>query len=61
MTMAMALTSQGRSGDGGLAATTYFDSLPQAEASADPEVNKLIAERTRLESEIEQSRLARQV
>jgi hypothetical protein len=41
-------------GDGGLAATTYFDSLPQAEASADPEVNKLITERTRLESEIEQ-------
>ena len=41
-------------GDGALAATTYFDSLPQTEASADPEINKLITERTRLESEIEQ-------
>ena len=41
-------------GDGGLAKTTYFDSLPQIQAGGDAELAKLLTERTRLEGEIEQ-------
>lgn len=41
-------------GDGGLARTTYFDSLPQQQAGGDPELAKLYAERLRLEGAIEQ-------
>jgi hypothetical protein len=41
-------------GDGPLAKTTYFDSLPLAIASSDPEMAKLVAERDRLEREVEQ-------
>ena len=42
------------SGDGALAKTTYFDSLPQIQAGGDAELAKLLAERGRLESEVEQ-------
>jgi hypothetical protein len=42
------------SGDGGLAKTTYFDSLPQVQAGGDAELAKLLAERGRLEGEVEQ-------
>lgn len=41
-------------GDGALARTTYFDSLPQQQAGGDPVLAKLFAERLRLEGEIEQ-------
>jgi hypothetical protein len=41
-------------GDGALAKTTYFDSLPQQRAGGDAELAKLFAERLRLEGEIEQ-------
>jgi len=41
-------------GDGALAKTTYFDSLPLAIAGSDPEMAKLVAERDRLEREVEQ-------
>jgi hypothetical protein len=41
-------------GDGALAKTTYFDSLPMVQAGGDAELAKLLAERTRLEGEIEQ-------
>lgn len=41
-------------GDGALAKTTYFDSLPQVQAGGDAELAKLLAERGRLESEVEQ-------
>ncbi len=41
-------------GDGGLAKTTYFDSLPQQQAGGDSELAKLFAERMRLEGQIEQ-------
>ena len=42
------------SGDGALAKTTYFDSLPQVQAGGDAELAKLLSERGRLESEVEQ-------
>ena len=42
------------SGDGGLAKTTYFDSLPQQQAGGDPELAKLFSERMRLEGQVEQ-------
>ena len=41
-------------GDGALAKTTYFDSLQLARAGAAPEITKMIAERDRLEREVEQ-------
>jgi len=41
-------------GDGALARTTYFDSLPQQQAGGNAELAKLFAERLRLEGEIEQ-------
>lgn len=41
-------------GDGALAKTTYFDSLPLQQAGGDEELAKLFSERLRLESEIEQ-------
>ncbi len=41
-------------GDGTLAKTTYFDSLPQQRAGGDAQLEQLFAERTRLEGEIEQ-------
>lgn len=41
-------------GDGTLAKTTYFDSLPQQQAGGDAELAKLFTERMRLEGEIEQ-------
>jgi hypothetical protein len=41
-------------GDGVLAKTTYFDSLPQQQAGGDTELAKLFAERMRLEGEVEQ-------
>jgi hypothetical protein len=46
--------AKGEDGDGTLAKTTYFDSLPQQQAGGDPELAKLFAERLRLEGEIEQ-------
>jgi len=42
------------SGDGTLARTFYFDSLPQQQAGGNPELAKLFSERMRLEGEIEQ-------
>jgi Peptidase C13 family len=42
------------SGDGALARTSYFDSLPQQQAHGDPELAKLFSERMRLEGEVEQ-------
>jgi hypothetical protein len=44
-------------GDGALAKTTYFDSLPQQQAGGNAELAKLFAERLRLEGEIEQLKL----
>ncbi len=44
-------------GDGALAKTTYFDSLPQQQAGGDAELAKLFTERLRLEGEIEQLKL----
>ncbi|MGE0132712.1 MAG: C13 family peptidase [Blastocatellales bacterium] len=44
-------------GDGALAKTTYFDSLPQQQAGGDAELAKLFSERLRLEGEIEQLKL----
>jgi hypothetical protein len=41
-------------GDGTLAKTTYFDSLPLQQAGGDEELAKLFTERLRLEGEIEQ-------
>lgn len=41
-------------GDGALAKVTYFDSLPQVQAGGDEELKKLYADKTRLESDIEQ-------
>jgi hypothetical protein len=41
-------------GDGRLAQTTYFDSLPMQQAGGDAELQKLIAERTELEAQVEQ-------
>jgi hypothetical protein len=41
-------------GDGALAKTTYFDSLPMQQAGGDAELAKLFSERLRLEGEIEQ-------
>jgi hypothetical protein len=41
-------------GDGTLAKTTYFDSLPLQQAGGDEELAKLFSERLRLEGEIEQ-------
>ena len=41
-------------GDGALAKTTYFDSLPLQQAGGDAELAKLFSERLRLEGEIEQ-------
>src|SRR5262245_14787203 len=41
-------------GDGALAKTTYFDSLPQQQAGGDPVLAKLYTDRLRLEGEIEQ-------
>jgi hypothetical protein len=41
-------------GDGVLAKTTYFDSLPQQRAGGDAELAKLFSERMRLEGEVEQ-------
>lgn len=41
-------------GDGALAKTTYFDSLPAQLAGGDEELKKLFAEKSRLESEVEQ-------
>jgi len=41
-------------GDGPLAKTTYFDSLPQQQAGGDVELAKLFSERMRLEGEVEQ-------
>jgi hypothetical protein len=40
-------------GDGVLAKTTYFDSLPQQQAGGDAELAKLFAERGRLEGAVE--------
>ncbi len=48
-------------GDGALAKITYFDSLPQQRAGGDVELEKLFAERTRLESEIEQLKARKEV
>jgi hypothetical protein len=42
------------SGDGALARSSYFDSLPQQQAHGDPELAKLFSERMRLEGEVEQ-------
>jgi hypothetical protein len=39
-------------GDGGLALTTFFDSLPKMQAGGDVELAKLFEERARLEGEI---------
>jgi hypothetical protein len=44
-------------GDGALAKTTYFDSLPQQQAGGNAELAKLFAERLRLEGEIEQLKI----
>jgi len=41
-------------GDGALAKTTYFDSLPAQQAGGDEELKKLFGEKARLEGEIEQ-------
>ncbi len=41
-------------GEGALAKTTYFDSLPLQQAGGDAELAKLFTERLRLEGEIEQ-------
>jgi hypothetical protein len=41
-------------GDGVLAKTTYFDSLPQQQAGGDTELAKLFAEQMRVEGEVEQ-------
>jgi len=41
-------------GDGTLAKTTYFDSLPLQQAGGDAELAKLFSDRLRLEGEIEQ-------
>jgi hypothetical protein len=41
-------------GDGTLARTCYFDSLPQQQAGGDAELAKLFSERMRLEGEVEQ-------
>ncbi|MGH9841991.1 MAG: hypothetical protein ACREEM_24810 [Blastocatellia bacterium] len=46
--------SKAEAGDGALARTTYFDSLPQQQAGGNAELAKLFAERLRLEGEIEQ-------
>src|SRR5262245_34745157 len=42
------------SGDGALARTCYFDSLPQQQAGGNAELTKLFSERMRLEGEVEQ-------
>jgi Peptidase C13 family len=42
------------SGDGALARTSFFDSLPKQQAGGDPELAKLFSERMRLEGEVEQ-------
>ncbi|HKQ72414.1 MAG TPA: C13 family peptidase [Blastocatellia bacterium] len=44
-------------GDGALAKTTYFDSLPLQQAGGDEQLAKLFSERLRLEGEIEQLKL----
>ncbi|MCG3163239.1 MAG: hypothetical protein JMDDDDMK_04624 [Acidobacteria bacterium] len=44
-------------GDGALAKTTYFDSLPLQQSGGDAELAKLFSERLRLEGEIEQLKL----
>ncbi len=41
-------------GDGGLALTTFFDSMPKMQAGGDVELATLFAERARLEGEIAQ-------
>ncbi len=47
-------------GDGALAKTTYFDSLPQQQAGGDAELAKLFSERLRLEGEIEQLKIRKE-
>jgi chorismate mutase len=42
------------SGDGALARTVYFDSIPQMQAGGDAELAKLFSERMRLEGEVGQ-------
>jgi hypothetical protein len=49
--------SKDEEGDGALAKTTYFDSLPLQQARGDQELAKLFSERLRLEGEIEQLKL----
>jgi hypothetical protein len=44
-------------GDGALAKTTYFDSLPLQQAGGDAELANLFSERLRLEGEVEQVKL----
>jgi hypothetical protein len=44
-------------GDGALARTTYFDSLPLQQAGGDAELANLFSERLRLEGEVEQIKL----
>jgi Peptidase C13 family len=41
-------------GDGALARTVYFDSIPQMQAGGDPELAQLFSERMRLEGEVGQ-------
>lgn len=41
-------------GDGVLAKTTYFDSLPQQQAGGDPELARLFSEKMRIEGQVEQ-------
>ena len=48
------------SGDGNLAKSTYFDSLPQQQAGGDAELARLFAERMRLEGQIEQLKLQKE-
>ncbi len=47
-------------GDGALAKTTYFDSLPQQQAGGNAELAKLFADRLRLEGEIEQLKIRKE-
>lgn len=41
-------------GDGALAKSTFFDSIPQQQAGGDPELAKMLDEKMRIEGEIEQ-------
>lgn len=52
--------ARAEAGDGKLAQTTYFDSLPLQQAGGDEELQKLFAERTELEAQVEQLKARRE-